>query len=372
MDLFIKHPTDIIKQNDINISMKLHEFIDAPSLDRNTPSPYSLAVKYGVPLSDIYNRLDVGIRVELEHTTDEKVAKEIALDHLGERLDYYEKLASSVEKQGVTGDEIREDGDWVSYPGKGSGKLRDYVRRKYGGDMGCKKASMIINDPDATKFYKRRAVWYRNLHCRGNKQIREEDPAEVPNAALTIWDIDDTLFKTSAKVLVNCADGSRKALTSSEFNGYVPKVGETFDFSQFDDANLFHSTSEPIDQIWKTALNTLENIGKRPGSRMVIITARRDLDDKHRFIDTFRKHGMDMSKVHVFRAGNLNHGSSAANKQAIVRDLLELGNYSETRMFDDHLENLQAFLELKNEFPDITFKAFPVKSDGSVGRSVIV
>lgn len=352
--------------------MKLHEFLDHPTLDRKTPTPYSLAVKYGVPLADINKYIDIGTGVEMEHTSNENIAREIAMDHLGERLDYYERLAASVENDDNADLDIKEDGDWVSYPGKGSGKLRDYVRRKYGGDMGCKKASMIINDPDVSKYYKRRAVWYRNLHCRGNKQIREEDPNAIPDSALTIWDIDDTLFKTSAKVIVNSVDGSKKELTSSEFNGYRPSEGETFDFGQFDDANLFHATSEPIDKIWNTAINTLENIGKRPGSRMVIITARRDLDDKHKFIDTFRKHGMDMSKVHVFRAGNLNHGSSAANKQAIVRDLLELGNYSETRMFDDHLENLQSFLELKKEFPEIVFKAFPVKNDGSVGKAIIV
>lgn len=350
--------------------MKLYEFLDNPFLDKKTLSAGSLAIKHGVSLSEINRLIDIGTKVELEHTSDEMIAREIAMDHIGERLDYYQQL-SSIENDHHESD-IKEDGDWVSYPGKGSGKLRDYVRRKYGGDMGCKKASMIINDPDVSKFYKRRAVWYRNLHCRGNKQIREEDPTATPDAALTIWDIDDTLFRTAAKILVNSSDGSQKELTSSEFNSYSPKDGESFDFSQFDNAELFHSTSEPIDQIWKTALNTLENIGKRPGSRMVIITARRDLDNKHKFIDTFRKHGMDMSKVHVFRAGNLNHGSSAINKQSIVRDLLELGNYSETRMFDDHCENLEEFLKLKNEFPEITFKAFPVKNDGTIGNPVIV
>ena len=41
--------------------------------------------------------LKKGIKVEMEHTSKRSVAKEIALDHLGERLDYYTKL-SKVEK----------------------------------------------------------------------------------------------------------------------------------------------------------------------------------------------------------------------------------------------------------------------------------
>lgn len=276
------------------------------------------------------------------------------------------KDAPSDRMPGIDEEEIKE-----VYPGQSSGRLKNYIKKKYGGDISCRKVAMLLNDPDVNNFYKKRASWYKSLHCKSGKQIREDEPMSVPNAALTIWDIDDTLFKTAAKVLVKNNDGTEKELTSSEFNSYSLSPGEYFDFSQFDDAQLFHSTSEPIDRIWSTALDTLERIGKRPGSRMVIITARRDLDDKHKFIDTFRKHGMDMSKVHVFRAGNLNHGSSAANKQAIIRELLELGNYSETRMFDDHQDNLREFLALKKEFPHIKFKAFPVGHNGMVGNPVI-
>jgi len=191
-------------------------------------------------------------------------------------------------------------------------------------------------------------------------------------SALTIWDIDDTLFRTTAKVLVKKKHGPPIELTGAEFNSYALKPGEEFDFRQFDDARLFYATSTPIENLWKTAQNTLDNIGKRPGSRMVIVTARRDLDDKDLFLDTFRKHGMDMSKVHVYRAGNLSFGSSAANKKVIIRNLLQDGNYTETRLFDDHPDNLCAFLELKHEFPNITFKAFPVGHSGRIGNPIIV
>jgi hypothetical protein len=312
---------------------------------------------------------DSGSRQKLYLAMAKKFATEIPNGKTvqsGEDFMIY-KDESSKHASGIDEEEIKE-----VYPGQSSGRLKNYIKKKYGGDISCRKVAMLLNDPDVNSFYKKRASWYKSLHCKGGKQIREDEPMSAPDAALTIWDIDDTLFKTAARVLVKSEDGSEKELTSAEFNNYQLGPGECFDFSQFDDAHLFHATSEPIDRIWSTALNTLEKIGKRPGSRMVIITARRDLDDKHKFIDTFRKHGMDMSKVHVFRAGNLNHGSSAANKQAIIRELLELGNYSETRMFDDHQDNLRSFLELKTEFPHITFKAFPVGHDGMVGNPVII
>ena len=191
-------------------------------------------------------------------------------------------------------------------------------------------------------------------------------------SALIIWDIDDTLFKTTARVIVRKKHGPPIELIGSEFNSYVLAPDEEFDFCQFDDARLFYATSIPIENIWKTAQNTLDNISKHPGSRMVIVTARRDLDDRDLFLDTFRRHGLDMDRVHVFRAGNLNHGSSAANKQVIIRGLLTNGDYSQVRLFDDHLDNLRAFLELKQEFPHITFEAFPVGHAGKIGNAIIV
>jgi len=36
--------------------------------------------------------LDKGIKVEMEHTTSKSIAKEIAMDHLTEDPEYYDKL----------------------------------------------------------------------------------------------------------------------------------------------------------------------------------------------------------------------------------------------------------------------------------------
>jgi hypothetical protein len=38
------------------------------------------------------DQLKMGIKVELEHTNDRKIAEEIALDHLAEDKKYYSKL----------------------------------------------------------------------------------------------------------------------------------------------------------------------------------------------------------------------------------------------------------------------------------------
>ena len=64
------------------------------NLDVPTPTVPELANKYGVSTKTIIKKLRQGVKVEAEHTTDFNTAMEIALDHLNEKLDYYELLAT--------------------------------------------------------------------------------------------------------------------------------------------------------------------------------------------------------------------------------------------------------------------------------------
>jgi hypothetical protein len=61
-------------------------------LDKLTMSVEDLAKKHDVSIQHIIKQLDMGVGVEQEHTSDPQVAKEIALDHLGEDPNYYTKL----------------------------------------------------------------------------------------------------------------------------------------------------------------------------------------------------------------------------------------------------------------------------------------
>ena len=55
-------------------------------------SPQDIAKIHNVGLDQIRNSLEKGIKVELEHTTSIGIASEIALDHLYEDINYYDKL----------------------------------------------------------------------------------------------------------------------------------------------------------------------------------------------------------------------------------------------------------------------------------------
>ena len=61
-------------------------------LDNPTPTIAELVKMHGVPAKVILDQLTQGIEAEYEHTSDFEVAKQIAMDHLGEDPYYYDKL----------------------------------------------------------------------------------------------------------------------------------------------------------------------------------------------------------------------------------------------------------------------------------------
>jgi hypothetical protein len=55
-------------------------------------SPVELAKKHGVSVEEIKKQLEIGTKVEFEHTTSKSSARITALQHLDEKPDYYTKL----------------------------------------------------------------------------------------------------------------------------------------------------------------------------------------------------------------------------------------------------------------------------------------
>lgn len=55
-------------------------------------TPEEIAKKHSVTVDSITNQLTIGIKVEMEHTDNEALAREIASDHLFEIPDYYTRL----------------------------------------------------------------------------------------------------------------------------------------------------------------------------------------------------------------------------------------------------------------------------------------
>jgi len=190
---------------------------------------------------------------------------------------------------------------------------------------------------------------------------------EAQGKGLTIFDIDETMFITKAKVKVVKNGKVIKKLDNQEFNTYKKKAGEEFDFGEFKDAKVFNRTSTPIARMINKVKVILKNATKA-GSRVIIVTARPNFDNKKVFLDTFRKQGIDIDKIYVERAGNLGGGPAAENKKVIFKKYLDQKIYKRIRLFDDAMSNLKMFLSLQKNYPDVSFEAFLAKPNGSVSR----
>lgn len=182
---------------------------------------------------------------------------------------------------------------------------------------------------------------------------------EIQPKKLVIFDIDDTLVYTQTKVHVIKDGKVVDSLNSHDFTHYTLKPGEEFDFGDFRNAREFFEKSRPnipmMDQL-KRDINS--------GNKVVMVTARADFDDRELFLDTFRKYGVDIDRVHVYRAGNLQGGTTEERKKQIIKRLLDQDDYTKAIMYDDAKPNLHTFMELKKDHPNTKFYAWHVSLDG--------
>jgi len=184
--------------------------------------------------------------------------------------------------------------------------------------------------------------------------------SEFKPRKLVIFDIDDTLVNTSTKVKVVKDGKVIKKLNSHDFTHYKLQPGEEFDFGAFRDAREFFTKSKPIIPM----INQLKH-DINTGNKVVMVTARSDFDNKELFLDTFRKFGIDIDKVHVYRSGNITlKVPTEEKKKMIIRKLLSTNDYTKAIMYDDAKPNLDLFVSLKDEHPGVKFYAWYVNPKG--------
>ena len=188
--------------------------------------------------------------------------------------------------------------------------------------------------------------------------------SEIQPRKLVIFDIDDTLVHTQTKVHVVKDSRVVKSLNSHDFTHYKLQPDEQFDFENFRNAHDFFHNSKPIIPMMNQLKSDIAT-----GNKVVMVTARADFDDRELFLDTFRKYGVDMSNVHVYRAGNMsNKIQTEEKKKIIIRELLNNGHYTKAIMYDDAEPNLESFVELKKEYPKTKFYAWHVSLEGDASE----
>jgi hypothetical protein len=196
--------------------------------------------------------------------------------------------------------------------------------------------------------------------------IVEDSTAQSPKT-LHAFDMDETLFAHDHHILrVHVVDrhGRRvRSLTNQEFNTHNLPPDHKYDFSEFRSSEVFGKSAKPI----RSMLAKMKAIHKN-GGKVEILTARSDLDDKDRFAHHMRKYGIDIDKIHVRRAGNIEGKKAAEAKKQVMHDLIAQHGYKKVHLYDDSHDNLEKFLSLKSKHKEVEFHAHHVQHNPETGE----
>lgn len=179
---------------------------------------------------------------------------------------------------------------------------------------------------------------------------------------ITFVDIDETLFKTFAKIKVIKNGAIVRELTNQQFNTYQLKAGEEYDYGEFRDAQFFRKTSIPIEKTFRRIKKMINRImaDEQIKSKIILLTARADFNDKEEFLAAFRDQDVPIDNtdvIYIERAGNIKTGTVSQIKKNIVLKYLKTGLYRRCRMIDDDITNIKTFKKLGENIPDDVINA---------------
>lgn len=196
-----------------------------------------------------------------------------------------------------------------------------------------------------------------------------ESTSKPESKTLHAFDMDETLFAHDHhKLRVHVVDSSGarvRTLTNQEFNTHQLPPGHRYDFGEFRSSDVFTKSAHPI----RKMIAKLKAIQKN-GGKTAIVTARSDLDDQPRFAHHMGKFGIDIGQTHVHRAGNM-PGKPADTKATVISGLIQKHGYNKVHLYDDSVDNLNGFLKLKKQHPDVEFHAHHVQHDPETGNVTV-
>jgi len=160
-----------------------------------------------------------------------------------------------------------------------------------------------------------------------------------------IFDFDDTLVKTDAKVIVTRRNGERRALSSAEFAVYKQKPGDKLDLSQFSDY-LVNPRAIP------KYVEKLKDAMSGPGEA-IILTARGEAKPIAKFL---RSIGITSGvKIKALNTVDPN------DKKNYIEQLIKRGA-TDIEFYDDSVKNIQAVQKLTKQYPDVRLRIVHVPS----------
>lgn len=194
-------------------------------------------------------------------------------------------------------------------------------------------------------------------------QFMNEKERPFSQTSITVWDIDDTLLISSAKIIVtNIVTGAVHELTPEEFNEYERQPDHDVDFSQFNSLEIMKAG-----QLIHYYLKILADAYKMKRA-VGIVTAR---DDRDMIYKWMKEHvGFHIAKDLIYAVNDPVHGlkgTVAEKKQQAFRQIIERG-YTKIQFFDDDDANLRLVNALKLEYPNIDLSTY--KADKKIFKKI--
>jgi hypothetical protein len=144
---------------------------------------------------------------------------------------------------------------------------------------------------------------------------------------LSIFDFDDTLITSTAKVLVTHKDGTEEVLDSAEYAKYRAQPGDEFDYGDFE---KYPPGAEPIGSTFRALESAIAQSGP---ANVVILTAR----SADRPVRKYLK-DQGISGVEIQAIGDANPMAKAR----YVVDRLKDGDYDVVHVYEDNAQNIRA------------------------------
>ena len=155
---------------------------------------------------------------------------------------------------------------------------------------------------------------------------------------LSIFDFDDTLVSTNAKIHITHNNGEDETLTPAEYAVYEPQEGDEFDFSEFDGPLKDPEIIKKNFQLFLQVLNK-----SRRGRRTAILTARENPVPVKNFL---KKQGIE--GIEIIALGS----SDPQDKADWIEDQAKAG-WNDIRFMDDSSKNIASVRAMAKKYPNI-------------------
>jgi hypothetical protein len=170
----------------------------------------------------------------------------------------------------------------------------------------------------------------------------------VNESKLRVFDFDDTLVKTDAKIGVTLPSGEQSVMTPKEFAVHQMDPQNKYDFSEF------NNVINPREVVQVT--NILRNLLSAPGDREVVILTARDPKSQESIKQYLENIGIDHEKISIVLLAS---SDPLAKSNWIENKIVD--GVTDVLFLDDSGKNIKAVKSLKDQYPDVKIDARIVK-----------